>query len=64
MTTPEIRKFLNSLREKRGELARFANASGVKANTLLKIASGKVSEPGHTIAQSIISAAERYEETV
>ena len=57
MTTSEIREYLNKLRQKRGQLAAFAVASGVKSNTLLKIATNKISEPGHTIAQRIIEAA-------
>lgn len=60
MTTSEIRAYLNKLREKRGKLAAFAVTSGVKSNTLLKIATNKISEPGHTIAQRIIEAAEGF----
>ena len=56
MTTDEIRKGLNEVKKTRGRLAKLATEINVKQNTLLKIANGKIKEPGNSIAQKIIAA--------
>ena len=56
MTTDEIRAGLNEIKKTRGRLAKLATEIDVKQNTLLKIANGKIKEPGNSIAQKIIRA--------